>query len=223
MADDNIVQLNGNGLFLRPAGPTEGGGSTGTTREFFILEEEAFKEIYGDSNYLNIDHTNSRCKDMMAWRTNQSPADLTTSCREKTGDCTIKIGIPGAPRVGIDESCVPKDPNAIPVPNCSFTPGDSSTCGSECNYIAPVTALAGGNIGKINWIDGYDYDRGVLCSYGSKSDVGSKDARCTGDQNEPRYSSAGQKVQDPYRECLIHNTLEQRMKQRGPTPWRDEL
>ena len=174
----NLVQLNGNGLFLEKI------RDENASSRFWTLDTDSFNRKYADPHYQHLDPNNPRCADMI-WRSSANPDASPGAgihripCDQQRGYCTEKIGIASA---------------------------DSD----HENKI-------------ISWIDGYDYNTGVLCYYNNLADATTNvdNASCTGDSDHDRVSSfghnhdlykdsstsTGDKGQYPYRECILPNSL----------------
>ena len=112
---------------------------------------------------------------------------------------------------------------------------NDSPCGEQkgnCTQRIGVASERDHNGKVISWIDGYDYNTGVLCYYNNLADATTNagSATCTGDFTNDRVSSFGHNHpihsktltltgvagQYPYRECLRHPKL-------GTTTQREEV
>ena len=112
---------------------------------------------------------------------------------------------------------------------------NDSPCGEQtgnCTQRIGVASESDHNGKVISWIDGYDYNTGVLCYYNNLADATTNagSATCTGDFTHDRVSSfghthpihsqtfttTGAAGQYPYRECLRHPKL-------GTTTQREEV
>ena len=100
-------------------------------------------------------------------------------------------------------------------------------CDQQRGYCTEKIGIASEGSGHqnkiISWIDGYDYNTGVLCYYDNKDAATTNvdNASCTGDSNQNRVSSfshkhdlhknsftpSGARGQYPYRECILPNSL----------------
>tara|TARA_B100001123_G_scaffold259437_1_gene289098 strand:+ start:2586 stop:4985 length:2400 start_codon:yes stop_codon:yes gene_type:complete len=112
---------------------------------------------------------------------------------------------------------------------------DNSPCGEQTGNCTAKIGVASERDHKgkvISWIDGYDYNTGVLCYYNNLADATTNagSATCTGDFTHDRVSSFGHNHpihkqtltstgvagQYPYRECLLPDKL-------GTTTQREEV